>query len=61
MAMVEQLLADGSSVLYTRSARGAVELQVQAALDCLVGERNATPEAWFSLSNAKGGDLVGRS
>jgi hypothetical protein len=61
MAMVEQLLADGNSVLYIRSARGAVELQVQAALDCLVGERNATAEAWFSLSNGNRGDLVGRS
>jgi hypothetical protein len=49
IAMVEQLLADGGSVLYTDSSRGAVELQVQTALDYLVGQRDATPEDWFSV------------
>ena len=32
IAMVERLLSDGGSVIYTDSAQGAVELQVQAAL-----------------------------
>jgi hypothetical protein len=37
VAMVERLLTDAGSVLYTESARGAVELQVRAALDRLGG------------------------
>ena len=36
VALVERLLTDAGSVIYTDSARGAVELQVQAALDYLV-------------------------
>ena len=61
VAIVDRLLTDGGSALYLRSARGAVELQAQAALDHLVGARRATPEAWFSASYGKGGDLVGPS
>jgi hypothetical protein len=61
IAMVERLLSDASSVVYTDSARGALELQVQTALDYLVGDRQATPEAWFSTSKANGRDLVGQS
>jgi hypothetical protein len=37
VAMVERLLSDARSVIYTDSSRGAVELQVQAALDYLTG------------------------
>ena len=37
IAMVQQLLTDGGSVLYNESARGAVELQVQSALHHLNG------------------------
>lgn len=59
IAMVEQFLTDGSSVLYVETARGALALQVRVALDCLVGEREATPEAWFSISDDPSGDLVG--
>src|SRR5262245_46933158 len=36
VAMVEQLLTNADSVIYTISARGALELQVQMALDYLV-------------------------
>jgi hypothetical protein len=48
VAMVERLLTDAGSVVYTDSARGAVELQVQIALDYLVGDRGATAEASVS-------------
>jgi hypothetical protein len=51
IAMVQRLLTDGGSALYTDTASGAVELQVQAAIDRLVGEPDVTPEAWFSISN----------
>jgi hypothetical protein len=61
IAMVERLLSDASSVIYMDSARGALELQLQAALDCLAGDRQATPEARFSISNANARDLVGQS
>jgi hypothetical protein len=46
-------------VVYVRSARGALERQVQKALDLLVGEERACPEAWFSTANASDGDAVG--
>jgi hypothetical protein len=45
VAMVERLLTDADSVIYTKSARGAVELQVQAALGALVEERDTVAEA----------------
>ena len=51
VAMVERLLTDSGSVVYTDSARGAVELQVQIALDYLVGNREAIAEA--SVSRAR--------
>jgi hypothetical protein len=38
IAMVERLLSNPESVIYTDSSRGAVELQVQTALDYLTGE-----------------------
>jgi hypothetical protein len=53
IAMVQRLLTDGGSVLYTDTANGAVELQVQAAIDRLVGEPDVTPEVWFSISNPR--------
>jgi hypothetical protein len=53
IAMVQRLLTDGGSVLYTDTANGAVELQVQAAIDRLVGEQDVTPEDWFSISNPR--------
>jgi hypothetical protein len=37
VAMIERLLRDGESVLYAETARGAVELHLRAAIDCLVG------------------------
>lgn len=40
IAMVQRLLTDGGSVLYTETSRGAVELQLHRALDCLVGSPN---------------------
>jgi hypothetical protein len=49
VAMVQQLLADGGSVLYTDTARGAVELQIRTTLDCLVDHPDLTPEVWFSV------------
>jgi hypothetical protein len=60
VAILERLLTDGASVVYLPSARGALELQVQRALDCLVGADMASPEAWFSSSNAERRDPVGR-
>ena len=36
VAMVERLLTNADSVIYTVSARGALELQIQMALDYLV-------------------------
>jgi hypothetical protein len=60
VAIVDRLLTDGGSALYLRSARGAVELQAQAALDHLVGAQRATPEAWFSTSDEESRDLAGR-
>ena len=59
VAIVNRLLTDGGSVIYAPSARGAVELEVQVALDCLVGVDMACPEAWFSNSNAELEALVG--
>jgi hypothetical protein len=44
VAMVERLLTDADSVVYTKTARGAVELQVQAALGALVEERDPFAE-----------------
>ena len=41
VAIVERLLSDSGSDLYTRTARGAVEIQLQAALLALVGERDS--------------------
>ncbi len=58
IAIVERLLSDGGSALYVPRARGALDLQVQIALDLLVGEDDATPEAWFSIANANAHDLV---
>jgi hypothetical protein len=52
IAMVQRLLSDAESVVYTESARGALELQVQTALDYLVGEREATPKEAPALSSA---------
>jgi hypothetical protein len=60
IAMVERLLSDASSVIYTRSARGALELQLQTALDCLVGGRDATQGPAFSISNVDSPELVGQ-
>jgi hypothetical protein len=43
VAMVWQLLSDPASPLYLRTARGALEGQVQAALDSLVGQPWTSP------------------
>jgi hypothetical protein len=56
VAMVQQLLTDGGSVLYTDTARGAVELQVQTILGCLVDRPDPTPEAWFSVCESESRD-----
>jgi hypothetical protein len=61
VAMVELLLRDGNSVVYVPSARGAVELRMQTALNCLVGERRADPEAWFTVPDSDTEALVGGS
>jgi hypothetical protein len=42
IAMVERLLTDGESPLYRDAVRGAVALQVRAALNRMVGEQTAT-------------------
>jgi hypothetical protein len=60
IAVVEQMLTDGGSVLYTDTARGAVELQVRTALEWLVGEEEADPEAWLSVANPNARQLVSR-
>ena len=41
IAMVQQLLTDGGSVLYRKSARGAVQLKVQRALDLVASDLGA--------------------
>jgi hypothetical protein len=56
VAMVQRLLTDGGSVLYTDTARGAVELQVETILDCLVDHPDPTPEAWFSVCESESRD-----
>lgn len=62
LAMVDRLLRDPDSPLYVRSARGALQLQARTALDCLLGQRQAWPEAWSasSLSTDGGGSGGGR-
>ena len=42
VAIVQRLLSDSDSAVYTKTARGAVELQVQAALGALEIERDET-------------------
>jgi hypothetical protein len=47
VAMVDKLVRDPtSSPLFVRTARGALQLQAQTALECLLGQRLADPEAW---------------
>jgi len=53
VAMVERLLTDADSVIYTKTARGAVELQVQAALGALVEEPDPFAEAGDILSQER--------
>jgi hypothetical protein len=60
VAILEQLLTDGSSPVYVRSFRGALALRVQTAVDCLVGPDMASPEAWFSSSIGESRELIGR-
>ena len=57
VAMVQRLLSDAGSVLYTDTVRGAVELEVRSALDCLVDSPEPTPEAWFSVGRSQPGEL----
>jgi hypothetical protein len=45
VALVKQLLSDGSSALYVGSFPGALEHQTQAALNCLVGQPWVTGQA----------------
>jgi hypothetical protein len=40
VAIVQRLLTDGGSVLYSDTSRGAAELQVRAAIDWLTEERS---------------------
>jgi hypothetical protein len=56
VAMVQRLLTDAGSVLYTDTARGAVELQVQTIFDCLLDRPDLTPEVWFSVYEAESRD-----
>jgi hypothetical protein len=49
-AMVLMLLEDPASPLYTGTARGALQLEAQTALDCLLGQRQAWAEAWQATS-----------
>jgi hypothetical protein len=51
--MVERLLTDADSVVYTKTARGAVELQVQAALGALFEERDPFVEGADILSQER--------
>jgi hypothetical protein len=60
VAIVDRLMTDGRSVLYRGGVRGAVALRVQTALDCLVGDRNATPEAWLSVQDGEREPLARR-
>jgi hypothetical protein len=54
VAMVERLLTDANSVVYTDSARGALELQVQAALRFLAVDGDGTDDAIRSISRERG-------
>lgn len=49
-ALVRALLEDPASALYSGTARGALRLQAQTALDCLLGERQ--PSAGSRRSSA---------
>jgi hypothetical protein len=60
VAIVDRLLTDGGSVLYVGGVRGALALQVQIALECLVGPHKATPEAWFAVPDERPEVLAGR-
>lgn len=56
VAMVQRLLTDAGSVLYTDTAPGAVELQVRAALEGLLGSTSvAVPSARSSASATPAG------
>jgi hypothetical protein len=61
VAMVQLLLTDGGSALYTDTARGAVELQVRTTLDCLVDRAEVTPEVWFSVWESESRDPSAQS
>jgi len=54
VAMVVRLLTDANSVVYTDSARGALELQVQAALRFLAVDGDGTDGAILSNSRERG-------
>jgi hypothetical protein len=43
VAMVRRLLCDGTSPVYLRTVRGALELQARVALECLVGQPWTSP------------------
>jgi hypothetical protein len=53
VAIVERLLTDSGSDLYTKTARGAVEIQLQAALMALVGERDWGAQAPAQVSGER--------
>jgi hypothetical protein len=53
VAIVERLLTDSGSDLYTKTARGAVEIQLQAALMALVGKRDWGAQAFAQVSGER--------
>lgn len=63
VGMVDKLLCDpASSPLYVKSVRGALQLQAQTALDYMVGERQARPDARPAVSTpTRGGGSHGGS
>jgi hypothetical protein len=54
-AMVLGLLEDPTSALYSGVARGALQLQAQTALECLLGERQLSSGSPLSPATARGG------
>jgi hypothetical protein len=59
VAMLTRLLRNGDSAIYVRGARGALLLQLRAALDHLVVERPAWADAWFLNAAVGDGGWVG--
>jgi hypothetical protein len=59
VAKVRRLLCDGTSPVYLRTVRGALELQAQVALECLVTQPWTSPHELFAPSRVSVGNSDG--